>query len=448
MSIDYSHARLAGIIAALSIAAIACAAPPQVIKATPENGDTDVDPNLREIRIEFDQDMSMSGFSFCGGGPTFPKTRGGAYWDGPRTCILPVKLEPNHQYNFSVNCPSAQNFRNKKGQPAQIDPISFKTGDARPDKNAGSRAAKENAASVRVLRRAIHREYSYRDLREVDWNQLFDRYEPKLSSADSTARFIELCSEMLAKAEDIHIWLEAGGLTYGTHKRSIRPNCSLKVLPKVVPNWNKRSSRVVSGRFDDGIGYILIASWEQKHAQAIDAAFEALDDLRDCKGIIIDVRLNSGGAEPLAQKFAGCFVEKPVVYAKHVYRDHEADGGFTEPSERTLEPTKARPEYRGKVAVLSGRYVMSSCEAFLLMMKQVPNCKLVGGNSYGSSGNPKPHHLPNGVTVYLPSWKAMTADGNVFEGKGIEPDIKVETNAEDFEKTDPVLEAALRYLRG
>jgi hypothetical protein len=44
--------------------------------------------------------------------------------------------------------------------------------------------------------------------------------------------------------------------------------------------------------------------------------------------------------------------------------------------------------------------------AICLMTKQVPGCKLVGGKSYGSSGNPKPTDLGNEVTVFLPSWKA------------------------------------------
>ena len=65
----------------------------------------------------------------------------------------------------------------------------------------------------------------------------------------------------------------------------------------------------------------------------------------------------------------------------------------------------------------------------------------------GSSGNPKPVDLGNGVIVYLPSWKAMRPDGSCFEGEGIKPDIEVKTTPEDFENNDPVIEAALKYIR-
>ena len=86
---------------------------------------------------------------------------------------------------------------------------------------------------------------------------------------------------------------------------------------------------------------------------------------------------------------------------------------------------------------------MSSCEAFLLMMKQVPNGQLVGDISYGSYGNPKSHDLANGVTVWLPSWKALRSDGTCFEAEGITPDVFVRTTEAQIRKSSRVLETAL-----
>jgi C-terminal processing protease CtpA/Prc len=81
------------------------------------------------------------------------------------------------------------------------------------------------------------------------------------------------------------------------------------------------------------------------------------------------------------------------------------------------------------------------------MMKQVPGCKLVGERSVGASGNPQPHVLANGVSVYLPSWKSMLPDGTELEMRGITPDFEVKTSPEDFVKGDPVLQAAMQVLR-
>ena len=81
------------------------------------------------------------------------------------------------------------------------------------------------------------------------------------------------------------------------------------------------------------------------------------------------------------------------------------------------------------------------------MIKQIPNCKLIGEKSYGSSGNPKPYDLGNGVEVFLPSWKAMRPDGTCFEGEGISPHITVEVTQNELLTHDPILEAALNILR-
>lgn len=189
----------------------------------------------------------------------------------------------------------------------------------------------------------------------------------------------------------------------------------------------------------------MIAAWPGNAEAQLQPAYEALRGADPAKGLIIDVRPNGGGAEPLAQKFAGCFIDAPKIYGRDEIRD---SGQFKGPYNRIVEPSADGPKYRGKVAVLMGQACVSSNESFLLMMKQVPGCKLIGERSRGSSGNPKEHALPNDVIVYLPSWRDLRPDGTCFEGEGIAPDIEVKTQDKDFHSSDPVLDAALKYLRG
>lgn len=427
-------------------ASTAVAGPPKVIRAVPDNGQIDVDPNLREIRITFDQDMARGGFSWVGGGPSYPKTRGKPRWINPRTCVLPVKLEPNHNYWLSINNNRFKNFQSRRGVPAKPYPISFTTG-VGTSGGAKTLSGEDNRKAINELQRALKERYSYYDRLGVDWAGLFRKYGRELKGAQSPVSFAKVAAKILAQAKDMHIWLKVGGQRIGTFRRSIKRNYNMATLARVVPQWRKASSCIYQGRYKDGIGYIKITSWSSKDRGALESAFEILDDYIDAKGLIIDVRANGGGSETLAQHFAGCFVEKPVVYAKHVYRSRERPGGFDKPHKRVLRRKKGRPRYRGKVVVLMGQANMSSCEAFLLMMKQVPGCKLIGERSFGSSGNPKPIDLSNGVTVFLPSWKAMRADGSFFEGKGINPDILVKRREENLVDKDYVLEIALEFLR-
>jgi len=428
-------------------AASLLAVPPKVVETVPRNGDLNVDPDLRELRFVFDQDMSTGGYSICGGGPLFPKTVGRPRWADSRTLVMRVQLAGDHEYRLSVNCPAAQKCHNIAGESAVPYPVQFRTAASEGMAQPATTGAQDNAQAAARLREAIDTQYSYKDLRGVDWDGLFVEHTPALKDAKNPAAFAEAAAKLLAHARDMHIWVELADTTVQPFKRDIVRNYNLDTLAKVVPAFQKRSAVVYTGRFENGVGYIRIDSWDSRHTQALEQVYVALRELAGARGLVIDVRPNGGGAELLAGEFAGCFIDKPVVYAKHVYRDADAPSGFGPLQERILEPSpdapRDRPKYRGKVAVLMGPANMSSCEAFLLMMKQVPGCKLVGAASYGSSGNPKPVDLGNGVTVYLPSWKALRPDGTCFEGQGIAPDFAVKATPVELEAADPVLQAAV-----
>jgi len=252
---------------------------------------------------------------------------------------------------------------------------------------------------------------------------------------------------MLAPANDLHLYFRVGDVAIPTATRSIPANMNFKSLAKIVPDWKAVNDVIYTGRFDDGIGYLLIATWGPADPALLDAAFDALSDFADCKALIVDVRPNSGGDEILARNFAGCFVAKSAVYSRNQYRDPAGKDGFGKVLDRVVEPTKGRPRFRKPTAVLMGPQNMSSCESFLLMMKQAKDCVLIGEKSWGSSGNPKPFDLGNGVTALIPSWKDMLPDGTVLEARGIEPDVAVSAKPADFDKHDPVLDAALKHLR-
>lgn len=421
-------------------------AAPRVVKAVPDNGDTDVDPALKEIRIEFDQDMQPGGFSVCGGGPEFPEVTEQPTWKTKRIFIIPVRLEPDHAYSFSINCPSATNFRNDANEPAEIYPIAFQTA-ASDGKKVKPLTAKQNAAAIDKLRKAIDEGYSYRDVRKVDWAMQFKKYSTKLKKAKSPAEFARTAAKLLRPAKDMHIWLQVGKTPFATYQRRFRPNYRLDLLPEVVPQWNEHNDVVATGRFDDGAVYIFIKTWGLADTKQLEPAYAALASASADQGVIIDVRPNAGGAEPLALEFAGCFAMEPAVYSKSAYRTKRKKSGFARPVERTVEPNKSRPSCHGPVVVLTGKGVMSSCESFVLMMRHGAGATLVGDTTYGSSGNPKPHDLGNGVIVMLPSWKAMQPNGSLIEGKGIEPDVRIKIDKGDFKDSDPVLDAAREELR-
>jgi hypothetical protein len=60
-----------------------------------------------------------------------------------------------------------------------------------------------------------------------------------------------------------------------------------------------------------------------------------------------------------------------------------------------------------------------------MMMRRVLGCKLIGQRTAGSSGNPKPVDLGNGVVLFVPSWQDLDFHGTCLEGRGVEADVDI-----------------------
>jgi len=442
-------------IALLAFTSATHSAPPSVVQTVPAHGQTGVSPELAEIRVTFDQDMQVGGYSFCGGGAKYPKVTGQPRWLDARTCVLPVALEPDHDYNLSINCAAGAGFRSAAtGEVVPSTPLVFTTRTLPP-------VPRElQSAAVQALRKAIDERYSYRDLRGVDWDALFAERAAAMEAAPDVFAFATAAAAMLGAAQDVHIVATArapgetgDGTVFPAFQRSVHVNFNGRIIDKVIPGAARLNDAVVTGRIAvpggaGDIGYILFPTWDRSRADMILAARNAIRDMQNSgvAALIIDVRPNGGGDEAIARQIAGCFIHRPYVYSRSLIRNPDEPDGWSGPFDRVVEPGPAEFGFTGSVAVLIGKGCMSSNESFVLMMKSA-GATLIGESTYGASGNPKPTDLGNGVTVLLPSWQDLDPAGVCIEGKGVPPDVPVETRPQDFQSSDPVLSRAIQLMR-
>jgi hypothetical protein len=419
------------------------AAPPVVVTSTVEDGQDDVDPALTEIRVRFDQPMNPDSWSFVGGGPTFPRIEGKPQWADPKTIVIDVKLEPDREYWLSINSDTFQGFRSRAGEPAIPQPLAFRTRAAGPAPHPADPLTPErNRAAVAALRKSIDGDYAYRDRLKLDWEKILAEQAPAMEAAKTPNEFARAAARVLRRARDGHVYVKAGDRTIWTLVNAKPPNYNVQALHNLVSEWKQHEGGVATGKLAGDVGYLLIPEWSKAVSKGLDAAFA---DVKDAKGLVIDVRPNGGGDENFAKGFAGRFIDGPKVYSKDRIR---REGQWLGPYDRVVEPRPEADRYRGgPVAVLIGPKVGSACESFVLMMKQAPRCKLVGDVTKGSSGNPKPHDLGSGVTVFLSSWEDQTPDGTVVEGRGITPDVTVKSSPAELRQRDPVLDAAMDAVR-
>jgi hypothetical protein len=304
-----------------------------------------------------------------------------------------------------------------------------------------------NQRAFELLTTALRDRYSYRDRLGIDWEEQFAQHRKDILAAPSVAGLTLRIADLLAVALDPHISVQYGNSVLATTQCMAVPNIRPDVLAKELPGLRQLDKNLWSARTADGIGYLQLGTFGRDERAAVDRTIDALRQMRDCKGLILDLRLNSGGDEALARSVAAWFVRDQRVYAAHTVRNPDAADGFDERQERSIRGNADPERFNGPIAVLTGPVIMSSAEAFLLMMKQAGTSRLIGATSRGSSGNPKPYVLAPRLTVQLPSWRALRPDGTCFEGEGIHPDIEVPTQPADFEHGDPVLQRALVWLR-
>ncbi|MCB9925526.1 MAG: Ig-like domain-containing protein [Planctomycetaceae bacterium] len=103
--------------------------PPVVVKTVPEAGTSDVDASTSEIRVTFSKAMTDGSWSWSTlSKESFPEVQGKpSYMKDERTCVLPVKLQPEKTYAIWINSDKFRNFKDASGVPAVPYLLVFKT---------------------------------------------------------------------------------------------------------------------------------------------------------------------------------------------------------------------------------------------------------------------------------------------------------------------------------
>jgi hypothetical protein len=103
--------------------------PPSVVRTVPQCGDTNVDPDLKELSVSFSKNMLDKAWSFVKiSADSFPNLTGDPrYLDDKRTCVVGVSLEPDRIYAMWLNSDRFQNFKDLERQPAVPYLLVFRT---------------------------------------------------------------------------------------------------------------------------------------------------------------------------------------------------------------------------------------------------------------------------------------------------------------------------------
>lgn len=291
--------------------------------------------------------------------------------------------------------------------------------------------------SFDVLWQTFEDHYAFFKLRNVDWKASYAKYRPLVQANTSEDSLFSILSQMITPFQDDHINLIVPG------KKQFKPRKPSNFArefpdPKAKAEfWNMVDTDLVRHGFQlqsagpefrgkklfyfaqsKGIGYLRFSRCfasddSEDEARDAELAGQLLDSIlasvQPLKALIIDVRSNIGGNDEFSYAVANRFTtQKQLGHYKTIRQ-----GGyesFGPPKKYYLEPQGIRPVVV-PTYVLTNDQTASAADVFAMIMRTLPQTKLVGDHSLGIYSDMYGFELPNKWLVSLSNERYFTSEG-------------------------------------
>jgi hypothetical protein len=332
------------------------------------------------------------------------------------------------------------------------------------------------ADNFEVFSRTWAEHYISFDLKKTDWAEVVEANRSKITPNTTPAELFDIFEGMIAPFNDTHSFIRAPELKrqfqklrQGTDRvikgsfaefRSKGMPALLAVTDRAYVRTPLRkwcNDQIQYGHLDDATGYLRILSFsgyskERGFAaglEALEAALDAIFSDPMLKGLVIDVRINFGGADPYGLAIASRLATSEyLAYTKEARADPVDRNKWTPGDPSRVRPS-SRPGFRGPVAELIGPLTISAGETFTqALMGRIPHVIRIGENTQGVFSDVLARQLPNGWRFGLPNEVFRSPEGTTFDGTGIPPDIAVPVFADEDVAAgrDPAMAKALQVL--
>jgi carboxyl-terminal processing protease len=207
------------------------------------------------------------------------------------------------------------------------------------------------------------------------------------------------------------------------------------IIVKIVRETIKTKS--VVSEVKENIGYLRLRSFNEKSGdELIDKIREISKNKPNMTGYILDLRNNPGGLLSQAIKISDAFLDSGEIVSTK----------GRDPKDIKVYNSKKGDEINGKpLIVLINKGSASASEIVAGALKDHKRAIIVGEKSFGKGSVQSIMPLSNGGGLRLTTAKYYLPSGETIEDVGVQPDIKVEQQKDNFKINDPINDNQLIY---
>lgn len=290
--------------------------------------------------------------------------------------------------------------------------------------------------------------YSFFEHKAIDWDAVYSEFRPLIANNTTDRKLFGVLSTMLSVLKDGHASLDSKFDFY--LYEDYWKNAPRNYFPHIIEgqylgkNTQKRDGIFTYGIINEDVGYIHIETFSGNKNQYSNFS-DILNVFNNFKGLIIDVRDNGGGSEGNSDIIASHFADQIRLYSWIRRKNGPGHSDFSEAEAKYIEP--ANRTFLKPVVLLTNKKCFSSCESFVLAMREFPHVTVIGSTTGGGSGTPILRELQNGWVYRISRWIQMTTDNYIYEGVGLSPDISIDISEADHDnQIDSILEKAIQLI--
>ncbi len=190
------------------------------------------------------------------------------------------------------------------------------------------------------------------------------------------------------------------------------------------------------------VGVIRFEYWLPPVMPALD---RAVTELRECAGMVLDLRGNLGGVAAMMMGVAGHFMTEPHLLGTMRARGEEMR--FVANPRRATDAGVAVEPFAGPLAIVVDGLSASTSEMFAAALQGLGRARVFGERTAGQALPATATRLPNGDVLMHVVADFEAPNGTRIEGVGVMPDEVVPLTHDGLRAgRDGPLEAALRWI--